>query len=123
MTDPRTDRQAVVEASYVNIPCIALCDTDSPLDFVDVAIPCNNRATESIAMIYWMIAREVLVLRGELDVDAEWDVVVDLFYYKETDHSAQKVAVGPVDLDDKEVNADWDKEEGEKKEEADEKWQ
>ena len=27
--DPRGDYQAVKEASYVNIPCIALCDSDS----------------------------------------------------------------------------------------------
>ena len=30
ITDPRTDSQAVAEASYVNLPVIAFCDSDSP---------------------------------------------------------------------------------------------
>lgn len=79
----------------MNIPCIALCDCDSNLDCVDIAIPCSNRTTESIAMIYWLLAREVLILRGKLDKEAEWDVMVDLFYHK-------KEEVAPVEAEKEE---------------------
>ncbi|KAL4493091.1 hypothetical protein ABPG72_003176 [Tetrahymena utriculariae] len=92
VTDPRSDFQAIKEASYVNIPVIALCDSDSPLHYVDVVIPCNNRSTESISMIYWMIAREVKILRGELSKDEEWEVMVDLFYHKTLPTAEQKEA-------------------------------
>jgi len=33
-------------------------------------------------MIYWMLAREVKILRGQLSKDQEWDEMVDLFYYR-----------------------------------------
>jgi len=89
VVDPYADRKAIVEASYMNIPVIALCNTDSNLQFVDVAIPCNNRSTESISMIFWLLAREVRVLAGLQTRDEEFDTLVDLFYYKDLEKQEQ----------------------------------
>jgi len=96
VTDPRTDHQAVKEASYVNVPCIALCATDSPLKHVDVAIPCNNKTAQSIATMWWLLAREVNRMRGLLTRTEPWSVLVDLFLYK-TEEEAEKAAPAPVE--------------------------
>nr|AAD30064.1 laminin receptor precursor-like protein/ p40 ribosome associated-like protein [Trypanosoma cruzi] len=100
VTDPRTDQQAFREASLVNIPVIAFCDTDAPLEFVDIAIPCNDRRRYSISMMYWLLAREVLRLRGTIPRSVPWDVKVDLFFYRDPEealkHEEVNQAAAPV---------------------------
>ena len=89
VTDPRQDYNALVESSYVNIPVIAICNTDNNLTYVDCAIPCNNRQKRSLAMIYWLLTKEVLKLKGAIQGD-EFNCLPGAFMYREDKETKEK---------------------------------
>lgn len=91
VTDPSTDHQPITEASYVNIPVIAFCNTDSPLRFVDIAIPCNTKSVLTVGLMWWLLTREVLRLRGSIPRETKWDVMVDLFFYRDPEEVCDQI--------------------------------
>jgi len=81
--DPIKDFQPILESSYVNMPVIAMADVDCPTRHIDIIIPCNTKSKYSVALIWWMLAREVLRLKGEIPRTSEWEILVDMFLYRE----------------------------------------
>ncbi len=82
VTDPRADWQAIKEATSVGIPVIALCDTDNVFSGVDFVIPVNNKGRRALAVVYWLLARQVLRERGELPQDGNIPHTIDDFETK-----------------------------------------
>jgi len=83
ISDPRADHQPVTEGSYANVPIMAFCNVDSPTKFIDIAVPCNNKSPQSLGLMWYFLAREVLRLRGSISRDMPWEVMPDLFFYRD----------------------------------------
>ena len=82
VTDPRSDSQALREAAKVGIPVVAFCDSDNKTDYVELIIPANNKGRKALALLYWLLARQVLRERGDIPPDGELPVPVEEFETK-----------------------------------------
>ena len=79
VTDPLADIQAIKEAIRVGIPIVALCDANNKTDYIDLVIPTNNKGRRSLAVIYWLLAREILKNRGVIKEYSEFKNPVEDF--------------------------------------------
>jgi small subunit ribosomal protein S2 len=84
VSDPRADAQAVKEASIVGIPIVALCSTDNEFAGVDLVVPTNNKGRRALAVIFWLLARQILRERGEIGPDSDPKETIDDFEAKVT---------------------------------------
>lgn len=64
VTDPIGDSQAIREAVQSGIPVVALCDTNNMTSFIDLVIPTNNKGRKALSMVYYLLTKEMLHLRG-----------------------------------------------------------
>ncbi|CAJ0942354.1 unnamed protein product, partial [Mesorhabditis belari] len=88
ISDPRVDHQVVTEASYANVPVISFANTDSPLKLVDISIPCNNKGAQSVGLLWWFLAREVLTIKGKISHQTGFilddkEIMPDLYFYRD----------------------------------------
>lgn len=77
--DPAADRQALKEAKSIGIPIIALVDSNNTLDNVDLAIPTNNKGRKALALVFWLLAREILLQKGDIATREDFSVELEEF--------------------------------------------
>ena len=79
IVDPRKERIAVAEAKKLNIPIIAIVDTNCDPDEVDAVIPGNDDAIRAVKLISEVIANAVIEARqGEQGSAAQDDVAEEV---------------------------------------------
>ena len=79
LTDPLADIQALHEAENIGIPVVALCDTNNETRYVDLVIPTNNKGRRALALIYWLLTKEILKEQGKIKSDEEFTAAVEDF--------------------------------------------
>jgi len=79
VTDALADQQIVVEAATIGVPVIAFCSTDNNLSNVDIIIPINNKGRRSLAIAYWLLARQIKRELNELSPEQEFSASIDDF--------------------------------------------
>lgn len=88
--DPLTDGQAIREAKKKRLPIVALCDTFNTVAGVDVVIPANNNGRKSIALILWILAREILKKSGKIKKNADYTATLQDFGVTEEKKEAKE---------------------------------
>ncbi|MDP3698680.1 MAG: 30S ribosomal protein S2 [Nanoarchaeota archaeon] len=64
--DPWTDKNTVQDAAKKGIPVIGLCDTNNQANDIDLVVPCNNKGKKSVGLVFYVIAREYMKIKGLL---------------------------------------------------------
>ncbi|MGL4616922.1 MAG: 30S ribosomal protein S2 [Mycoplasmoidaceae bacterium] len=65
VTDPVEERNAVLEARKLNIPIIAICNTNADPDNIDIVIPANNYSIKSVYLIIGILADAIALGQGK----------------------------------------------------------
>ena len=60
MVDPRKERNAILEAKRLNIPVVAIVDTNCDPDEVDYVIPGNDDAIRAVKLIAETMANAMI---------------------------------------------------------------
>src|SRR3989344_5123103 len=101
VTEPEADSQAIQESTVLRIPVIGLCSTNNSTKNIDLVIPVNNKGRKSIALVYWLLAREILKERKEISSDEEFKTTIEEFEFilsgkEETEEEMQETERRPM---------------------------
>jgi len=79
VTDPAADNQTMKEAISIGIPVVGLCDANNETKYVDLVVPGNNKGRKSLALIYYLLTREILKHREIIESNSQFLYQVEDF--------------------------------------------
>lgn len=79
VTDPIGDFQALKEAVIAGIPVIGLCDSNNRTKYIDLIIPTNNKGRRALALVYWLLTREILINRKKIENREDFEMALEDF--------------------------------------------
>jgi small subunit ribosomal protein S2 len=88
--DPKGEWEAIREAAMTGVPVVALCDTDNNTAFVDWVVPANNKGRRSLAIVFYLLSRELMMKQGKIASYDEFDYRTDYFERFDTGESKPK---------------------------------
>jgi small subunit ribosomal protein S2 len=96
VTDPQADQQAVIEASKAGIPVVAICNSDNVTQNVDLVIPANNRGRKSLATVFWLLTKALLLKSNKIRSE---DIGMDSFMYNNTEYKIEDFETKPIEVE------------------------
>jgi len=97
IVDPRKERIAVAEARKLNIPIIAMCDTNCDPDEIDYVIPSNDDAIRAVKLITARLADAVIEGRQGEDYSEE-ELSAEVSAPEEVAPAKEVAATGVVEV-------------------------
>ncbi len=89
--DPVQEATAILEARRMEIPVVAVCDTNCDPDLIDYPVPGNDDAIRSVKLFCALIADAILEGKAEAEKSAKADAA-------SADTAEQDATASPIDL-------------------------
>ncbi|TFG20240.1 MAG: 30S ribosomal protein S2 [Promethearchaeota archaeon] len=80
--DPHADKVILREAQLARIPVVSLFDTDDTLVGIDLAVPANNRGKKALGLVFWILARQIMLELGKISSEDEFPYTLEEFTSK-----------------------------------------
>lgn len=81
--DAYSDKQTIEECAKTKTPVIALCNTDNSLNFIDLAIPMNNRSPSALGAGFCILSRIILHMKNGDAIDSDLRNGIESFIYRD----------------------------------------
>lgn len=91
--DPKGEREAIAESAKNGVPVVALCDTDNETKFIDLVVPINNKGKRSLALIFYLLARELQMASGQISSYDEFKYDIGYFEQQFSSEESKKDVV------------------------------